>query len=157
MNGLPWILDDGGRELAGFRGATPGDCVVRAIAIAADLPYRDVYDRLHESALTDRRFMAGLELKYGAQARRHASPRSGVWPRHYRPLLAELGATWIATMGIGTGCTVHVRHGELPTEGRFVLSLSRHLSALVDGVIRDTHDPSRGGTRCVYGYWTMPS
>lgn len=23
-----------------------------------------------------------------------------------------------------------------------------------DGVIRDTHDPSRDGTRCVYGYWT---
>jgi hypothetical protein len=24
---------------------------------------------------------------------------------------------------------------------------------VIDGVIHDTFDPSRGGTRCVYGYW----
>jgi hypothetical protein len=24
---------------------------------------------------------------------------------------------------------------------------------VIDGVIHDTHDCSRGGTRCVYGYW----
>jgi len=25
---------------------------------------------------------------------------------------------------------------------------------VLDGVIHDTHDPSRGGRRCVYGYWS---
>ncbi len=29
----------------------------------------------------------------------------------------------------------------------------RHYTAVIDGVINDTHDPSREGTRCVYGYW----
>ena len=24
---------------------------------------------------------------------------------------------------------------------------------MIDGVIHDTYDPTRGGTRCVYGYW----
>ena len=37
--------------------------------------------------------------------------------------------------------------------GRLVVSLSRHWTAVIDGVIFDTHDPSRRGTRCVYGYW----
>jgi hypothetical protein len=52
-------------------------------------------------------------------------------------------------------CKVHLRDGELPM-GRLVVSLSRYYAAVIDGVIHDTHDPSRDGTRCVYGYWTMP-
>jgi hypothetical protein len=24
---------------------------------------------------------------------------------------------------------------------------------VIDGVVHDTHDPRRGGTRCVYGYY----
>jgi len=40
---------------------------------------------------------------------------------------------------------------------RLILSLSKHLAAMVDGVVHDTHDPSRGGTRCVYGYWSEAS
>jgi hypothetical protein len=31
--------------------------------------------------------------------------------------------------------------------------VSKHLSAVIDGVIQDTHNPSRGGSRCVYGYY----
>lgn len=41
---------------------------------------------------------------------------------------------------------------ELPP-GRLVVSVSKHLTAVVDGVIHDRYDPSRDGTRCVYGYW----
>jgi hypothetical protein len=39
----PWTYDDGGRKAAGFVGST-GDCVCRAIAIAAQRPYREIYD-----------------------------------------------------------------------------------------------------------------
>lgn len=60
------------------------------------------------------------------------------------------------TMAIGSGCKVHLRADELPT-GRLVVSVSKHLVAVVDGVVHDTHDPRRGGTRCVYGYWTFAS
>lgn len=147
---LPFVQDDGGREAAGFRGST-GDCVTRAIAIATGLPYREVYDALHDAAL-ERRNLARLELRYGAQARRHASPRTGVPRRVYDRYLAELGWAWTATMGIGTGCRVHLAAGELP-EGPLVARLSGHLAAVVGGALRDSYDCSRGGTRCVYGYW----
>jgi len=149
-----FVYDDGGRADAGFRGDA-GDCVTRAIAIAAELPYRQVYDALHDAARTDRALMATLELNYGRHAKRHASPRGGVHKRTYRPFLEALGFQWTATMGIGTGCRVHLRADELPA-GRIIASLSRHLCAVVDGVVHDTHDPARDGTRCVYGYWVAP-
>jgi hypothetical protein len=34
--------------------------------------------------------------------------------------------------------------------------VSRHAVAVIDGVIHDTYDCSRGGKRCVYGYWRLP-
>jgi hypothetical protein len=58
-------------------------------------------------------------------------------------------------MMIGTGCTVHLRSDELPG-GRLIVALSRHWCAVIDGVIHDLYDCSRGGTRCVYGYWWHP-
>lgn len=64
-----------------------------------------------------------------------------------------IGWKWIPRMQIGQGCTTHLRVGELP-RGRLVVTVSRHLAAVIDGIIRDTHNPSRGGTRCVYGYFT---
>jgi len=45
-----------------------------------------------------------------------------------------------------------LRADELPS-GRLVVSVSKHLTAVVDGVIHDTHDCSRVEARCVYGYW----
>jgi hypothetical protein len=131
---------DGGRAEAGFVGEA-GDCVARAIAIAAELEYREVYDAL-----------AGFAAERG----RPRSARDGVHRKDYDRLLLELGFTWTPTMGIGTGCTVHLRDGELPA-GRLVVRCSKHVCAVIDGVIHDTHDPSRDGTRCVYGYWTAPT
>jgi hypothetical protein len=32
--------------------------------------------------------------------------------------------------------------------------LSRHYAAVIDGVLHDVVDCSRGGTRCVYGYYS---
>jgi hypothetical protein len=55
-------------------------------------------------------------------------------------------------MGIGTGCTVHLKADELPA-GRIIVRLSGHYAAVIDGVLHDTSDCSRDGTRCVYGYW----
>jgi hypothetical protein len=55
-------------------------------------------------------------------------------------------------MSIGSGCQVHLRADELPS-GRLIVSVSRHVVAVIDGIIHDNHDCSRGGTRCVYGYW----
>ena len=55
-------------------------------------------------------------------------------------------------MKVGGGCQVHLRATELPS-GTLIVRVSKHLSAVIDGVIQDTHNPSRGGSRCVYGYY----
>jgi hypothetical protein len=148
---MKFKYDDGGRAKAGYKGHT-NDCVTRAIAIATKLPYREVYEGLHTQALNSRPYMARLELSYGANARRHASPRNGVDTKIYRAYLADLGWTWTPTMLIGSGCQVHLREEELP-KGRLIVRLSKHVCAVIDSVIHDTHDPSRDGSRCVYGYF----
>lgn len=66
--------------------------------------------------------------------------------------MAEIGWKWVPTMQIGQGCKVHLDPNELPS-GRLIVSVSKHLTAVLDGVIHDTYDPSRDGSRCVYGYF----
>jgi hypothetical protein len=131
-----FVKNDGGRAAAGYQGTT-GDCVTRAIAIATGLPYQRVYDDLH------------------AKMRKGESPRKGVPRRIYEPYLKSLGWVWVPTMKIGTGCKVHLRACELP-DRPIVCRLSGHLAAVVNRVLHDTHDCSRDGTRCVYGYFMKP-
>lgn len=147
---MKFIYDDGGRKSSGRRGEAR-DCVCRAIAIAAGIPYLEVYNDLEDacSQLKYRRGKVGIAVAMG----RKWGARTGIPNDVVRKFLANLGWVWKATMGIGTGCKVHLREGEIPMVGTVIVSLSRHVCAVVDGVIRDTFDPSREGSRCVYGYW----
>jgi hypothetical protein len=147
MTALPWTFDDGGRAASGRRGHA-GDCVVRAIAIATGADYDDTYDRMA-------RGNASLAVRRDG-SRRARSARNGVAPVVYKAHLAAAGWVWTATMGFGTGTTHHVAVDEVPMVGPVILRLSRHLVAVVDGVVRDTGDPGRGGSRAVYGWWTPP-
>lgn len=140
-----YVYDDGGRAAAGFQGKTC-DCVARAIAIATGKPYREVYDAINEAARGE---------CAGRRKRGRSSARLGVYKETYHWLLQSWGWVWSPTMAIGTGCRVHLRSDELPA-GRLIVSLSKHLVAVIDGVIHDTSDPSRDGTRCVYGYFRPP-
>lgn len=150
---MNFYFNDGGREAAGYKGNT-GDCVTRSIAIATGKPYQEVYDALYGAIkhhgenyrdISARRIQRGRGL-------RGTTPRNGVSKVVTRKYLTSLGWKWTPTMGIGTGCKVHLRDGELPA-GRLIISVSKHMCAVIDGVIHDTFDPSRGGTRCVYGYF----
>jgi len=140
-----WVYDDGGRAAAGFRGKA-GDCAVRALTIASRWPYTQVYDMVNAW---------GLRERASKRRRAKSSARTGVYGTTMRRILDALGWPWTPTMGIGTGCRVHLLSDELP-RGRLVVVLSKHYAAVIDGEVRDTHDPSREGTRCVYGYWTCP-
>ena len=143
---MKFQFNDGGRKAAGYRGKT-GDCVVRSVAIATGLPYQQVYDLVNQS---------GANERPSKRKRGQSSARTGVYKDTTRRLLESLGWRWTPTMQIGSGCTVHLRSDELPS-GRLVVSVSKHLTAVIDGVVHDTHDPSRRGTRCVYGYWKRKS
>lgn len=135
---IQWTFDDGGRAEAGYKGST-GDCVVRSIAIAAEKPYKEVYDALFEIAKAN-----------PIKGQKSASPRNGVNRRHYEAYLKSIGWVWIPTMRVGQGCNVHLRASELPT-GRLIVRLTKHVCAVIDRVVHDTYDPSRDGSRCVYG------
>jgi hypothetical protein len=141
---LPLVYDDGGRQAAGFKGEAD-DCVTRSIAIATAQPYLEVYGALNQEAKRERPRAKG----------RRSSARTGMFKSTYRRYLERLGWRWQPTMQIGGGCQVHLRVGELPP-GRLLVQVSRHLTAVINGVIHDTHDPGRGGTRCVYGIWRPP-
>lgn len=142
MAALPWVFDDGGRAGAGYKGRAD-DCVTRAIAIAGALDYQDVYEAINDQAKRER----------PRKGTSRSSARTGVAKATIRRYLTSLGWTWTPTMGIGTGTTVHLAQGELPM-GRIIVSVSKHMVAVIDGVVHDDHNPTRGGTRAVYGYWT---
>lgn len=148
-------FNDGGRAAAGYKGHA-GDCVTRAVAIATGKPYQEIYDAMF-SAIKEHAEGRSRSATRAARGggRRGTTPRNGVAKEVTKKYLAALGWKWTPTMGIGTGCKVHLKASELPG-GRLIVSVSKHLVAVIDGVINDTHDPSRNGTRCVYGYWSKP-
>jgi len=153
---MEFQFNDGGRQTAGFKGMT-GDCVARSIAIASGLPYADVYAALAKGTGNQ---PAGKRGKRAASASKGIS----VTRKWFKDYMTSIGFVWVPTMGIGTGCKVHLHDGELPI-GKLVVSVSKHYTAVINGVIHDTWNPQRetyavnaDGTthifrRCVYGYW----
>ena len=141
------IYDDGGRESAGFKGKA-GDCVARAVAIASGKPYAEIYAALADGT--------GNQRASKRSKTKGRTARNGIYTRRkwFKDYMASLGFVFVPTMGIGTGCKVHLRDGDLPM-GRIIARVSRHYVAVIDGVLHDTFDASRNGTRCVYGYWRL--
>lgn len=110
--------------------------VVRAIAIVTGKPYQEVHDALHSKLKRAKTRAAYKEV--------------------YHQYILSAGFAWHPVMKIGTGCKMHLKKEELP-RGKLICSLSKHFCAVIDGIIQDTHDPSREGTRCVYGYYALPA
>ena len=146
---MQFNYNDGGRAEAGYKGHT-GDCVCRSIAIVTGLPYQQVYEALASGN--------AMQRKSKRTAKRSKSAANGIntgrkWFKEY---MKSLGFVWTPTMTIGSGCKVHLVDGELPM-GRLVVSVSKHSTVVIDGVINDTYNPDRDGQRCVYGYYTLKS
>lgn len=138
---MKWEYNDGGRSKY-FKGKA-GDCACRAIAIATERDYKEIYDLINEKAKSERT---------GKRKKGVSSAREGVYAKTVNKIMDELGFEWVSTMSIGSGCRVHLNESELP-KGRIVARLSKHYVAVIDGVVNDTYDSTRGGNRCVYGYW----
>jgi hypothetical protein len=149
---LDYLYNDGGRAEAGYTGKA-GDCVCRSIAIAARVSYKALYKELS---------------KINKKTCGISSARNGIntQSKEFKNFMTGIGFVWTPTMRIGSGCKVRLIRGELPSSGRLVVSLSRHYSSVIDGVINDTYDPTRTtinvtneetrmSHRCVYGYWTF--
>lgn len=159
-----WVYNDGGRSTY-FKGKKVGDCVARAVAIASGIDYKKVYDTFAEKQSKQR--VTKKHLRYATY--NHTSARYSwkdgkvrfaktaqhgvaVKRKWFKDQMREWGFRWVPTMKIGSGCQVHLRADELP-KGRLVVAVSKHYTCVIDGVVNDTYDCSRDGTRCVYGYW----
>lgn len=141
---MEFVYSDGGRSNY-FKAEHVGDCVTRAIANATGIDYKEIYDALNNLAKSERKTK---------RKRRVSSSRNGVYKDTFKKYLESKGYKWIPTMQIGSGCKVHLKADELP-DGVLIVSLSKHLTCVKDGVIYDTYDCSRDETRCVYGYWKI--
>lgn len=138
MNRLGYQFDVGPRGPAAK--ARSRDCAVRAIAIATNRDYRDVHHEL------------GLFCAASKARKRRSDPDKGVFREHASAFLETLGWRWVATSAIGAKDKTHLNADELPAVN-LIARVSRHYTAVVDGVIRDISNPDRYGKRLVYGYW----
>jgi hypothetical protein len=109
----------------------------------------EVYNALAQGNATQRKSKHDK-----GERRRTASRGIDVKRKWFKDYMHSLGFSWTPTMKIGQGCKVHLREGELP-KGSLVVNVSRHFTCVRDGVLLDTYDCSRDGTRCVYGYWSL--
>lgn len=133
-NLMQYIYSDGGRSKY-FKGSAR-DCVCRAIAIASNRDYKEVYDSLKKAI---------------------GSPRNGVYTskKGFKDWMIANGFVWTPLSGIGVKTSAHLVKGELP-KGRIVCSVASHYVAVVDDIVYDTWDSrynSWGELRRVYGYW----
>jgi hypothetical protein len=154
-----WVKDDGGRRRSGIARAggrkdAVGDCVVRAISIATGKPYSEVH-----AAITVRivrhRYSGSVDNAWDKYARRRGGVRAfdpdhGCNDKVFGPYIESLGWNHVTPKD-----RVHLRADELP-RGRLIVSISRHLVAVIDHVIHDTHDCGRAGRVRVQSYWTAP-
>jgi hypothetical protein len=106
---MKFVKDDGGRAAAGYKGEA-NDCVCRAVAIATERPYQEIYGRLEEM----------IQAKFGPTKR----PR-GVEDQMLHGLMETLGWVWVPTP------KTHMRKDELPP-GRLVVCIKGHAVAVVD-------------------------
>jgi hypothetical protein len=125
-----FVYNDGGREDAGFKGKTK-DCAVRAMAIALDLPYADVYRELAQA---------------NKDAGRKKSVRRGVMKEVYSTVLSQYGWEWRSAPKFDGR---KARYNDLPN-GRCIARMAKHMAAVIDGDLHDSWDSRR---KMVYGYW----
>ena len=146
-------IDDGGRAAAGYNGYA-GDCVIRSIAIVTKLPYQQIYNDLFKA---NKEFRTNSKTKLARSLKqKNDTPRTGTHRVVLKKYLKKLGWIWSPTMFVGQGCKVHLKKNELPS-GTLIISCSKHITVVKDGVLHDTYDCTRSGTRCVYGYWSKPN
>ena len=131
---MEYIYNDGGRSKY-FKGKAE-DCVCRAISIASNRDYKEVYDSLKKALGT---------------------PRNGVFTTNkaFKDWMVANGFVWTPCSGIGVKTSVHFIEGELP-KGRLVCSVAKHYVAVIDDKVYDTWDSrynSFNEVRRIYGYW----
>ena len=135
MLGIIGVIDDGGREKAGYPGKAR-DCVVRAISIVTKTPYGDVHSALNSACIAHGNINVD---KVGTP--------------HFitRKYMKMYGGKWTSMSKISKHPTYLVP--SLFPKGRIIAHIRHHVVPIIDGVIHDIGDPVKKGKQKVYGYW----
>ena len=127
---MTYIYNDGGRSKY-FKGKA-GDCGARAMAIALEIDYKQVYNELSQ---------ANAEVKGGKK-----SARNGIFKEDFDTVLKSHGWIWVSAPKLN-GRKAYV--GDMPS-GRVIARMAKHFVAVIDGVAHDTWDSTH---KMIYGYW----
>lgn len=126
-------ITDGGRAEAGYKGVT-GDCMIRALAIATERPYKEVYKDVFA-------YMKAHPTMWQRADPKRCSPRYGVPVETAKAYLAERGWAFIPREEL-----VSVRGVDnvdrLPL-GTILVLLPRHIFTMRNGVAFDVFEPKR--------------
>lgn len=131
---IDFVYDDGGRN--GHRNvrAHVGDCGCRALSIIMQRDYWSLYDYL--------------------DANFHGSPSRGLSRDVVHKIMRDEGYEYVACAN-PKGDIRRLRRADLP-DGRLLVWIRDHYTAVIDGVIHDTYDCSKHGRAHVMGYWYKP-
>ncbi len=151
---MEFVISDGGRKAAGFKGDC-GDSLVRAIAIAARRPYAEVYK---ECSLMNANYSKTNLPKWRFAGVRTA--RYGVCTDHaqFRDYMKNMEFVWYPPRRWGKACKLYLDDTDIPM-GRLIITLSRYWMAVDNGIIFDAWDPHNFSSRWpkprVYGWWKL--
>ena len=139
----PFLENDGGRSQS-RRPKQSNDCTVRALAIACEKPYDDVY---------------GFLRTLGRECGRRFNMKILITPprgRNGAEIQTFLGAklVWRSFPAVkGQRRMNPVQFTLTFTRGRFICRTAKHVFAVIDGVVYDTEPES--ADRCIYGAWAV--
>ena len=135
-----FIINDGGRAEAGYKGRTR-DCVVRAIAIATGGNYKVIYREINS---------IGLRV-----ANKKSVARNGVPLNVMHLFMEQAGFEYVVLPQSFKDRKNLLNY--IPPSGKVILNLAGHVVASVDGVLHDTFDTraSKYGRRIVRGYFRL--
>lgn len=134
MKKIPFQFNDGGRTAAGFFKSP--DCVVRAIAIAENISYKDAIKVVRDKLLINK----------GDYTARQLTAVRGVPQFVTEMIMAGLGYRY-TQLG-----NVRFCKESIPV-GRVVVRVRGHVAAVINGVLQDTWDCQKTGRRPLLGYW----
>lgn len=127
---MKYVFNDGGRLRAGYTGAA-SDCVTRSIAIATGKPYVEVYEYLNK--------LIGLS---SVEKIRKSTASTGVYRETYEIMLRMMGWKYVIVWKPATDYLLE----SLP-KGRLILSVHKHMTTLINGVVHDTFNPFESKTK----------
>ena len=133
---IDYRYDDGGREAAGYRGRT-GDCVVRAVVICTGEDYRAVYLTMAERMKSNSYAASGNAYATRERNRKAPHRKGQITARRVQDRVLEVYGFRKVRLPAGARPTfteAHRRYGDC------IVGTTKHVAAVVDGVLRDTCD-----------------